>query len=127
MGYVAKEETVAVTVPVKAVDHEERYKQLLKRAVELLNKNNPELGTLLPLYSLKVQNRLETATVHQGWLQKNRNFELRRALQTAGPPSRARHELLHQRAGPGGLNGKPRLQYISSNPAIKIVVQPKQI
>lgn len=64
MDYVAKEETVAVTVPVKAVDHEERYKQLLKRAVELLNKNNPELGTLLPLYSLKVQNRLETAPVH---------------------------------------------------------------
>ena len=30
---------------VKAVDHEKRYIQLLKRATELLNKNNPELGT----------------------------------------------------------------------------------
>lgn len=30
----------------KVVDHEKRYAQLLKRAVELLNKNNPELGTL---------------------------------------------------------------------------------
>lgn len=29
----------------KALDHEKRYAFLLKRAVELLNKNNPELGT----------------------------------------------------------------------------------
>lgn len=29
----------------KALDHEKRYAVLLKRAVELLNKNNPELGT----------------------------------------------------------------------------------
>jgi hypothetical protein len=34
--------------PVKVVDHEKRYIQLLKRATELLNKNNPELGTAGP-------------------------------------------------------------------------------
>jgi hypothetical protein len=34
-----------VEAPVKVVDHEKRYIQLLKRATELLNKNNPELGT----------------------------------------------------------------------------------
>jgi translation initiation factor 2 subunit 2 len=34
-----------VEVPVKVVDHEKRYIQLLKRVTELLNKNNPELGT----------------------------------------------------------------------------------
>ena len=77
MTHLAKEETPAVTVPVKAVDHEERYKQLLKRAVELLNKNNPELGNLSSSLSRKVQNRIETAPVHQSWLQKNSHFELR--------------------------------------------------
>jgi len=34
-----------VESPVKVFDHEKRYIQLLKRATELLTKNNPELGT----------------------------------------------------------------------------------
>jgi hypothetical protein len=30
--------------PVKVVDHEKRYIQLLRRVTEMLTKNNPELG-----------------------------------------------------------------------------------
>jgi hypothetical protein len=55
------------------VDHEKRYIQLLKRVTELLNKNNPELGTPIAQLSIEVQNRVEAPTVDQSWLQKNRN------------------------------------------------------
>lgn len=45
MGDVAKPAPKVEEEPkVKVVDNEKRYGQLLKRAIELLNKNNPELG-----------------------------------------------------------------------------------
>lgn len=45
MGDAAKPAPkVEEELKVKVVDNEKRYGQLLKRAIELLNKNNPELG-----------------------------------------------------------------------------------
>jgi hypothetical protein len=45
---LGKEVAPKVEAPAKVIDHDKRYIQLLKRATELLNKNNPELG--IPLF-----------------------------------------------------------------------------